>query len=47
MNEKENKSLGKQVELIMQVIKHFEEPPSIHICNFNGGIEQQMGKMGY
>lgn len=42
MNEKENRSLGKQVELIMQVIKHFEEPPSIHVCSFEGGIKSQM-----
>ena len=31
----------------MQVIKHFEEPPSIHVCSFEGGIKNQMEKMGY
>lgn len=47
MNEKENRSLAKQIELIMKAIKHTEEPPSIHLCNFAGGIQQQMERMGY
>ena len=38
MNEKENRSLAKQVELIMKVIKHFDRPPSIHLCNVEGQI---------
>ncbi len=47
MNDKENRSLAKQVELIMKAIKQFKEPPSIHLCSFEGGIKQQMQKMGY
>lgn len=47
MNEKENRSLAKQVELIMKAIKHTEQPPSIHLCSFAGGIKQQMERMGY
>ena len=31
----------------MKVIKHVEEPPSIHVCSFEGGIKDQMQKMGY
>ena len=46
MNEKENRSLAKQVELIMKVIKHFKEPPSIHLASFQGFIKQQMKRMG-
>lgn len=42
MNGKENKSLAKQIELIMKGIKHVEEPPSIHLCGFQGGIVPQL-----
>ena len=42
MNEKENRSLAKQIELIMRAIKHFEEPPSVHLCSFDGDLKQQM-----
>lgn len=47
MNGKENKSLAKQIELIMKGIKHVDQPPSIHLCNFQGGVQQQLEKMGY
>ena len=47
MNGKENKSLGKQIELIMKGIKHVDFPPSIHLCSFQGGIIAQLEKMGY
>lgn len=47
MNGKENKSLAKQIELIMKGIKHVEKPPSIHLCNFQGGVQHQLEKMGY
>jgi hypothetical protein len=47
MNGKENKSLGKQIELITKGIKHVESPPSIHLCSFEGGIVAQLEKMGY
>lgn len=47
MNGKENKSLAKQIELIMKGIKHVDEPPSIHLCNFQGSIIAQLEKMGY
>ena len=47
MNGKENKSLAKQIELIMKGIKHVESPPSIHLCSFGGGIKTQLEKMKY
>ena len=47
MNDKENTSLGKQVELIMCMIKGAKEPPSIHLCSFSGRAEAQLTKMGY
>jgi len=37
MNRIENKSLAKQVELIMKAIKHAEKVPSIHICGLREG----------
>ena len=44
---KETKSLCKQVELIMKVIKHVDDPPSIHLCSYGGGLTQeQFEKMG-
>ena len=46
MNEKENRSLAKQVELLMRVIKHFDHPPSIHLCSVQGQIENHLTKMG-
>lgn len=42
MNGKENKSLAKQIELIMKGIKHVEEPPSVHLCSFQGGVVAQL-----
>jgi hypothetical protein len=36
MNEKENKSLAIQVELIMKTIRHLNNPPGIHLCNVGG-----------
>lgn len=47
MNGKENRSLAKQIELIMKVIKHLDSPPSIHLCSFQGGVKGQLEKMGY
>ena len=47
MNGKEKKSLAKQIELIMIAIKRIESPPSIHLCSFQGGIKEQLEKMGY
>lgn len=47
MNEKENRSLAKQLKLIMKLIKHVEDPPSIYLCNFQGGITEQLDRMGY
>jgi hypothetical protein len=47
MNQKENRSLGSQIELIMKAIKHVEEPPSIHLCSFKDGIRSHMTKMRY
>jgi hypothetical protein len=47
MNGKENKSLGKQIELIMKGIKHLNSPPSIHLCSFQGDVQFQLEKMGY
>lgn len=47
MNEKENKSLIKQIELIMHAIKHFEDPPSIHLCSFGGGFQLKMERVDY
>lgn len=38
MNGKENKSLAKQLQLIIKGIKQVESPPSIHLCNFQGII---------
>ena len=42
MNSKENKSLSKQIELITQVIKHIDDPPSIHLCSFGGEAKVQL-----
>ena len=42
MNEKENKSLACQIELIMKIIKHIENPPGIHLCSVQGGIKSQL-----
>ena len=42
MNPKENKSLAKQVELIMKAIKHINDPPSIHLCSFGGKAQFQL-----
>jgi Trm5-related predicted tRNA methylase len=39
MNNKENKSLGSQIELILKAIRYVENPPSVHLCNFKGGIK--------
>lgn len=39
MNNKENKSLGSQIELILKAIRYVQHPPSIHLCNFQGGIK--------
>lgn len=47
MNQKENKSLGKQIQLIMRAIKFAKEPPSVHVCNFQGGVKSLMEKMSY
>ena len=47
MNGKENKSLGKQVELIMKAIKHIDNPPSIHLCSFGGQAKTILERMGY
>ena len=47
MNSKENKSLTKQIELIMKAIKHINDPPSIHLCSFGGQAQTQLEKMGY
>ena len=47
MAPRETKSLCKQVELIMKVIKHVDDPPSIHLCSYGGGLTQeQFEKMG-
>lgn len=46
MNGKENKSLSKQIELITQAVKKADNPPSLHLCSFGGGIQQQLQKMG-
>ena len=42
MNPKENKSLCKQIELIMKAIKHIDDPPSIHLCSFGGQAKVQL-----
>ena len=42
MNLKENKSLTKQIELIMKAIKHIDNPPSIHLCSFGGQAQTQL-----
>ena len=42
MNPKENKSLTKQIELIMKAIKHIDNPPSIHLCSFGGQAQIQL-----
>jgi Trm5-related predicted tRNA methylase len=47
MNEKENKSLAIQIELIMKAIKHVENPPGIHLCSVGGKFKTQLEKMGY
>lgn len=47
MNDKENKSLGVQIELIMKCIKHIDDPPGIHLCSVQGGIKAQLEKMSY
>lgn len=46
MGAKENKSLAKQIELITKVIKHTEDPPSIHLCSFGGLVQGHLEKMG-
>ena len=46
MGPKENKSLAKQIELMTKVIKHFEDPPSIHLCSFGGLVQGYLETMG-
>jgi hypothetical protein len=31
----------------MRAIKYAEEPPSIHVCSFQGGVKSLLEKMGY
>jgi hypothetical protein len=47
MNEKENKSLAIQIELIMKAIRHLQQPPGIHLCSVGGVVQQQLEKMCY
>lgn len=42
MNEKENKSLATQIELIMKVVKLMENPPGIHLCSVGGEGKKQL-----
>jgi hypothetical protein len=38
MNEKENKSLAIQIELIVKALKQIEPPPNVHLCGLKEGI---------
>jgi hypothetical protein len=31
----------------MKAIKYVDDPPSIHLCSFKGGIKEQLIKMRY
>ena len=42
MNNKENKSLAMQIELIMKAVKHMEDPPGIHLCSVGGIVRDRL-----